>query len=193
MRFMAMRRRKKAVGQHLSSGFTWIELRVVISIIAILASMLLPALARAKEAGNRIKCVNHLKQIEVALKMYADDNAGLYPPRTNAYRWPTLMLDYYRNTNLLVCPTDLQRGVPQTGTTSPTPPDRAPRSYFINGWNDFFYDKLSSGDWNLYMAGVYPQASLKENAVLKASDTVMFGEKKNIAGGTPTDPEGAMD
>lgn len=179
--------------RRLSRGFTLIELLVVIAIIAILASMLLPALARAKEAANRIKCANDLKQIEVALKMYTDDNAGLYPPRTNAYRWPTLMVDYYHNTNLLVCPTDLMRGVPQTGTSSPTAPDRAPRSYFINGWNDFFFDQLNASDWNLYMAGVYPHASLKENAVLKPSDTVMFGEKKNIAGGTPSDPDGAMD
>lgn len=179
--------------RRLSGGFTLIELLVVIAIIAILASMLLPALARAKEAANRIKCANDLKQIEIALKMYTDDNAALYPPRTNAYRWPTLMVDYYHNTNLLVCPTDLMRGVPQTGTSSPTAPDRAPRSYFINGWNDFFFDQLNASDWNLYMAGVYPQASLKENAVLKPSDTVMFGEKKNIAGGTPSDPDGAMD
>jgi hypothetical protein len=94
---------------------------------------------------------------------------------------------------MLVCPTDLMRGTPQTATSSPTAPDRAPRSYFINGWNDLFFDQLNSGDWNLYMSGVYPRASLKENAVLKASETVMFGEKKNIAGGTPSDPDGAMD
>ena len=84
--------------------------------------MLLPALARAKEAANRIKCVNNLKQLELSVKMYADDNDGLYPPRTNEWRWPTLLLEYYRTTNLLVCPTDALRGPPQTDFASPTAP-----------------------------------------------------------------------
>jgi prepilin-type N-terminal cleavage/methylation domain-containing protein/prepilin-type processing-associated H-X9-DG protein len=190
---MKQKRNRSLAGEpNARPAFTLIELLVVIAIIAILASMLLPALARAKESGSRIKCNNNLRQLETSLKLYADDNEGFYPPRTNAYRWPTLLVDYYRTTNLLVCPTDVMRGTPQTDTTSPTAPDRAPRSYFINGWNDYFFTALGN-DFPTYMAGTYAKAGLKESLVLKPAVTVMFGEKKNIAQPTATDPYGARD
>jgi prepilin-type N-terminal cleavage/methylation domain-containing protein len=64
-------------------GFTLIELLVVVAIIAILASMLFPALARSKAGARRIACVNHLKQLAQATVMYAGDNDGCYP-RSNA-------------------------------------------------------------------------------------------------------------
>jgi prepilin-type N-terminal cleavage/methylation domain-containing protein/prepilin-type processing-associated H-X9-DG protein len=152
------------------TAFTLIELLVVIAIIAILAAMLLPTLAKAKESGKRIACLNNLRQLSLASQMYVSDSQGFYPPRSSTNRWPNVLYDNYgRSLNLLLCTDEINPPDSNGSTSSNNVADAAPRSYFINGWNDYFLSPTDSG--------LNDGDSMNENNITHSSDTVILGEK----------------
>jgi len=136
---------------------------VVITIIAILAAMLLPSLFNAKARAKRMECLNDIRQLNFALRMYADDNEDEYPPRAEReFSWIYTLEPYYNDAKVLRCPSD-------HASTN--------HSYILNGFNDWFEANLTPSDYALYKDWRWPRG-MKSDGASQPSDTVTFGEKR---------------
>jgi prepilin-type N-terminal cleavage/methylation domain-containing protein/prepilin-type processing-associated H-X9-DG protein len=131
----------KEAGMMSRRGFTLIELLVVIAIIAILAAILFPVFARAREKARQASCQSNEKQLALGFLMYVQDYDESFPPSWSATggrfpqaydHWPALIYPYIKNTDLFDCPTS---------------PDKASRNIVSGGSYDgnygFNYDGLT--------------------------------------------------
>jgi len=98
-------------GKSVKRGFTLIELLVVIAIIAILAAILFPVFARARESARRTSCSNNVKQLVIGLKGYIGDNDEQYPrvggvAASTPFGWAEAVQPYVKSVQILQCPSE---------------------------------------------------------------------------------------
>jgi type II secretory pathway pseudopilin PulG len=146
------------------NGFTLVALLVIIAVIAILAAMLLPALANAKGKAQRINCVNNLKQLGLAYRIWEGDNGDKYPMAVftinsgaDTFRYFQVMSNELSTPRILVCPADTR-----TAAANFVRLKNQNVSYFVGlDASDAYPQRFLSGDRNI----TGPAAP--ENGILK--------------------------
>ena len=119
--------------QHQKRAFTLIELLVVIAIIAILAAILFPVFAKAREKARQASCSSNMKQIGLSMMQYVQDYDEMYPQNdNNGFRWRQEILPYIKSVDIFKCPSNSANTQTGDWAGGPMNAPEIKRSYNIN-------------------------------------------------------------
>jgi prepilin-type N-terminal cleavage/methylation domain-containing protein/prepilin-type processing-associated H-X9-DG protein len=154
----------------IARAFSLIELLVVIAIIALLASLLLAVLSKARGSSQAALCRSNLKQLALACAIYASDNQECFPPPLRRKPWVVALGSSGLQSKILACPADKSSAFPGTGLLV------EPRSFIMNGFTDWIKTLAGEDSYYAFRKG-FLQTGLKESALQFPASTIIFGEK----------------
>jgi prepilin-type processing-associated H-X9-DG protein len=164
-------------GRPLARAFSLIELLVVIATVALLTSLLLPALSKARGGSQAAVCRSNLKQLGLASAIYVGDNQQCFPPPLRHNPWVLSLRSSGLERKILTCPGD-KSVISSSASSALTETNLLlePRSFIMNGFADYIKTLAGEENYNAFRRGVL-QTGLKESALQFPASTIIFGEK----------------
>jgi prepilin-type N-terminal cleavage/methylation domain-containing protein/prepilin-type processing-associated H-X9-DG protein len=169
--------------RHTRAAFTLIEILVVIAIISVLAALLFPVFARARENARRARCQSNLKQIGLGFSQYVQDHDGRYPggayriPSYKPIGWAQVIHPYTKSFQILQCPSERTPQNPYINAGGST----GAKTDFYYDFTDYSYNSnfIGYGTSNPVGSGINTGIPLRDSELAGPAVTILFNDSSN--------------